>query len=68
MPVAAFDPVCFYELKYVNEDEFAHWSTTEWPSERKKREWTNYHRVLRGNVDGDAFERLPATFLDAQVD
>jgi len=66
LPVGAFEPVCFYELKYVDEDEFAHWSTTAWPSERKKREWENYHRVRRGAVDG-GFERLPATFLDAQV-
>jgi glycosyltransferase involved in cell wall biosynthesis len=65
--VGAFEPVCFYELKYVDEDEFAHWSTTEWPSERKQREWANYHRVLRGDVHDGDFEQLPATFLDAQA-
>ncbi len=62
-----FEPVCFYELKFLDVDEFAHWSTTDWPSDRKKREWENFHRVREGRVDS-GFDRLPHTFLDDQLE
>lgn len=62
-----FEPVCFLELKYVDEDEFSHWSTREWPTERKRREWENYERVLSGRLDEARFERLPSDFLEAQI-
>lgn len=67
MRVGDFSPVCFYELKFVDEAEFSHWSTTEWPSERKQREWDNFHRVKSGRVDADGFHRLGSTFLDDQI-
>ena len=63
-----FDPVCFYELKFVDEDEFSHWSTREWPSERKRREWENYWLVKEGEIPEGEFEKLPATFLDEEVE
>ena len=61
-----FEPVCFYELKFVDEEEFAHWSTTDWPSARKQREWENFHRVRESRTD-DSFERYKPTFLDDQI-
>lgn len=67
LPVSHFLPVTFYELKFVDENEFSHWSTNDWPSERKKREWANFHDVKAGNCPGDRFEKLPATFLDDQL-
>lgn len=62
-----FRPVCFYELKFTDEDEFSHWSNRDWPSERKQREWQNYWLVRNGTLDEKRFERLPRTFLDDEV-
>lgn len=39
-----------YEWKNTSEDEFSHWSTTEFPSARKKLEWNNFHKI-KGTVD-----------------
>ena len=63
-----FDPVCFYEVKFTDEDEFAHWSTTDFPGPRKAREWENYHLVQEGKTSPDFFEPLPAATLDEQLD
>jgi glycosyltransferase involved in cell wall biosynthesis len=62
-----FAPVAFYELKFVDADEFDHWSTREWPSERKRREWRNYHLVKAGQTDPSRFQRMTPTFLDSEV-
>jgi glycosyltransferase involved in cell wall biosynthesis len=67
-----FRPVCFFELKFTDEDEFSHWSNQDWPSKRKRREWTNFGLVRAGGTDGgnldpDRFEALPRTFLDDQI-
>ncbi len=61
-----FIPVAFYELKFVLESEFGHWSTTEWPSPRKRREWHNFESIRNGTVDQDRFRLLDRTFLDDQ--
>ncbi|WP_419939170.1 hypothetical protein [Candidatus Palauibacter sp.] len=61
-----FAPVCFYELKFLEEGEFDHWSTTEFPSPRKRREWASFQRLREGRADG-AVHSLPATFLDDQI-
>ena len=61
-----FAPVCFYELKFLEEGEFDHWSTTEFPSPRKRREWASFQRLREGRPDG-AVHSLPATFLDDQI-
>ncbi len=61
-----FAPVCFHELKFLDEEEFDHWSTTEFPSPRKRREWASFQRLREGRRAG-AVHRLPATFLDDQV-
>ncbi|NNG16394.1 MAG: hypothetical protein HKM89_07930 [Gemmatimonadales bacterium] len=66
-PKKDFTPVCFFELKFVDEDEFSHWSEREWPSERKRREWANYQLVRDGQVSTERFQRLGRTFLDNQV-
>lgn len=61
-------PLCFFELKYADEDEFGHWSTTSFPTERKRREWENFRAVRNGEAgSGRRFRRLPADFLDLQV-
>lgn len=62
-----FAPVCFHELKFLDEEEFDHWSTTAFPSPRKRREWASFQRLREGRRGG-AVHRLPATFLDDQVD
>lgn len=66
-PKRDFPPVCFFELKFVDEDEFAHWSSQEWSSARKRREWANFQLVRDGHVSTDRFQRLPRTFLDDQI-
>ena len=63
-----FDPVCFYELKFTDEDEFSHWSSRDWPSRRKQREWENYRMVQDGQLSEHQFEKLPRTFLDDQIE
>lgn len=62
-----FDGVLFYELKFVNTDEFAHWSIRDIPTERKKRELENFQSIKTGDVSGAQFERLPPSFLDDQI-
>ncbi|WP_310790073.1 sulfotransferase domain-containing protein [Candidatus Palauibacter polyketidifaciens] len=65
-----FAPVCFYELKFLDEEEFDHWSTMDFPSARKRREWATFQRLRGGGAGGAdmrAVRRLPATFLDEQV-
>lgn len=62
-----FPPVCFFELKFADEEEFSHWSSRDWPSARKQREWDNYRRVRNGEVTDGRFEKLPATFLDEEI-
>lgn len=61
-----FAPVCFHELKFVDEEEFDHWSTTAFPSPRKRREWATFHGLRDGWADV-AVRRLPPTFLDDQI-
>lgn len=66
--VRTLRPVCFFELKYAEEDEFSHWSTGDFPSERKRREWENFQAVKTGDVQSRRrFKPLPADFLDRQV-
>lgn len=67
-----FAPVCFYELKFLDAEEFDHWSTTAFPSLRKRREWASFQRLRTWPVDGahgtyGAHRRLPSTFLDDQL-
>ncbi|WP_419162496.1 sulfotransferase [Candidatus Palauibacter sp.] len=61
-----FAPACFHELKFLDEEEFDHWSTTEFPSPRKRREWASFER-LRGGRPHGSDRRLPTTFLDDQI-
>ncbi|MDH3732460.1 MAG: glycosyltransferase family 2 protein [Gemmatimonadota bacterium] len=66
--VRTLRPVCFYELKYAEEDEFSHWSTGEFPSDRKRREWENFQAVKEGDTGSRRrFRPLPRDFLDRQV-
>jgi glycosyltransferase involved in cell wall biosynthesis len=60
--------VTFYELKFTDEDEFSHWSISDIPTERKKRELENFQLVKSNNILHSRFEKLPATFLDDQLD
>lgn len=63
MRKGTLEPVCFLEMKYVGEDEFDHWSTREWLTDRKQREWDNFHHVRAGDIDPKRFVRHPANFL-----
>lgn len=67
LEVGEFDGVVFYELKFVNTDEFSHWSITDIPTERKQRELDNFQLVKRNNTCGARFEKLPSSFLDEQI-
>jgi hypothetical protein len=49
----------FYELKFANEDEFSHWSTRDFPTPRKRREWENFQLIKQGKVTDSRFEKLP---------
>jgi hypothetical protein len=67
LPVEDFRPVTFFELKFVAEDEFAHWSTTDWPSERKKKEWANFHAIRNGDLSRGSFEKMSPCFLEEET-
>jgi hypothetical protein len=67
LPVKHFTPLTFYELKYCDEEEFSHWSTNDWPSDRKKREWANFQTILKGTATEPQFRRLPVSFIDDQI-
>jgi glycosyltransferase involved in cell wall biosynthesis len=62
-----FDGVLFYELKFVNTDEFSHWSIRDIPTERKRRELENFNLIKSGEISNPRFEALPAGFLDDQI-
>ncbi len=66
VPIHRYDGVVFYELKFVDEDEFSHWSTTKFPTARKQQEWDRIEQLRAGgDVDG-RFVPLPANFLNDQ--
>jgi glycosyltransferase involved in cell wall biosynthesis len=61
-----YDSVVYYELKFVDEDEFSHWSTTQFPTPRKKKEWERFALLRGGGAIDHRFVPLPAGFLDDQ--
>lgn len=66
-----FAPVCFHELKFLDEGEFDHWSTTAFPSPRKRREWATFQRLRDrgvGGADVGAVHHLPSTLLEDPFD
>jgi len=67
LPRRDLDPVAFAELKFSDEDEFAHWSTTAFPSPRKRREWENFLAVKEGRIDPTRFRALSRTFPEDQL-
>lgn len=62
-----FGPVAFWELKFADEDEFSHWSTTDWPTQRKKNEWISFQLIREGRIASDRFQKLPSSFLEDEV-
>jgi glycosyltransferase involved in cell wall biosynthesis len=64
---AKFPGVVFYELKFTDENEFSHWSTSDFPTERKRREFANYQLVKGNDIASSRFEKLPDSFLDDEV-
>lgn len=58
LPRRGVETVCIYELKDVAEQEFSHWSTTEFPTARKQREWENFQLVKQGATADPRFEPL----------
>ena len=66
LPTEAYDGVVFYELKFADEDEFSHWSTTQFPTPRKKQEWENVQLLRAGGDTTGRLIPLPANFLEDQ--
>ena len=58
IPSITLENITIYEMKDVGQSEFDHWSTEEFPTERKKREWENFNKVKHGSLD-ENFQRLP---------
>lgn len=59
--------VAILELKDTSQDEFSHWTGTDFPSKRKKLEWQNYNAVLEGTEDKSQFEGLPDEAVPDQM-
>jgi hypothetical protein len=68
LDVGTFQEVLFYELKFVNTDEFSHWSISDIPTPRKQRELQNFQLIKRGDVSTSRFEKLSSDFLDDEID
>ncbi len=66
LPIRTFEVVAFYELKFADEDEFSHWSTTDFPTLRKRREWESFEMLKRGEMPGSRFERLSSDVLKGE--
>ena len=50
-----FPKVVFFELKFANENEFSHWSTTEFKKlgrKRKTREWETLEMIKKTHCFG----------------
>lgn len=45
-----YPSVDVYEIKDTRQDEFAHWTDTNFPTPRKQREWITYNRVRNGEI------------------
>ena len=67
MPEAEFGGVTFYELKFTDENEFSHWSITDIPTDRKKRELENSRLVRKNAISSATFEKLTPSFLEDQI-
>jgi hypothetical protein len=52
-----------FEIKDLGEDEFSHWSDTDFPSKRKQLEWEHFRQLEDGDVEGRAIETLPGARL-----
>jgi glycosyltransferase involved in cell wall biosynthesis len=53
-----FDDVVFYEMKYCDREEFSHWSTRNFPTQRKTREWKVFNAVREGRWEDVGLERI----------
>ncbi len=67
LPGAEIAGVCFYELKFVDENEFSHLSIRDFPSERKRKEIRYFESIKRGDAEALGLQKLPATFLEDQI-
>lgn len=67
LPVTEYPATCFWELKFTEEEEFSHWSTHAWPTERKRLEWENFQLIQGGTMDKSKFEALSTAFLDEEL-
>lgn len=52
-----------FEIKDLGEDEFSHWSDTDFPSSKKQVEWEHFFQLKDGDVEGGAIETLPGARL-----
>lgn len=58
-----FPEVAFFELKEMSQDEFAHWSTTEFVTDRKKKEWEVFELMKSSKLcDKDEFSLINIAF------
>jgi hypothetical protein len=58
LPTRSLGQMLAYELKDTAEDEFSHWTTTDFPTPRKKLEWRNFNLVKNGELSPELFEPL----------
>ena len=70
VPSDLFPEVVFFELKFANEDEFSHWTTTEFKKlgrKRKTKEWETLEMIKKGNIEDKNLTLLASTFLADQI-
>lgn len=54
----AWSEVMVYEIKDTGMDEFSNWTSRDFPTERKQREWRNFNLVRSGRLHEGEFEKV----------
>ena len=55
--------ILFYELKDTAENEFLHWTNTNFDNDRKRQEWKNFNLVKSGFISEEDFVEISPSFL-----
>jgi glycosyltransferase involved in cell wall biosynthesis len=57
IPRIVYPDIDIYEIKDTREDEFSHWTNTNFTTARKQTEWENYNLIRQGIIDNN-FTRI----------
>jgi glycosyltransferase involved in cell wall biosynthesis len=58
-----FSTLCIYEIKDASEDEFSHWTSTNFGTKHKEQEYQNFQSIKGDKIANDNFEKLGVDFM-----